>query len=55
LKLRTLLVHGSPAHLPEGWEIKHTVLIEPKRGKPYFAVLAQHEPPQEQGAWGFGK
>lgn len=43
--------------VPRGYTIQHTVLIEPKKGKPYFAVLLSDLPPtntnQNPSAIGF--
>lgn len=34
---------GKKTAFPEGFEPKHTVVIEPKKGKPYFAVLMSND------------
>lgn len=41
-----LCVHvkaGKKVSFPKGFEPKHTVVIEPKKGKPYFAVLMSND------------
>lgn len=45
VKLKTVLVKGN-AQVPKGYSISHSVLIEPKTGKPYFAVLFTDEKKQ---------
>lgn len=40
---------------PEGFAIHHSSLIEPKGGKPYFAILLaeEEEKPEKNSAIGF--
>lgn len=44
---------GQSLTIPKGYVIHHSQLVEPSRGKPYFAVLLSKEPQQYTPAIGF--
>lgn len=44
---------GEAVTFPEYCKISHSSLIEPKKGKPYFAILVTREHEEKQSAIGF--
>lgn len=55
-RLRCVHVKANKAAvIPKGFSIQHTVLIEPTKGSPYFAVLLTDEkrPEEKNSAIGF--
>ena len=40
---------GEKAVFPRGYTIHHSTLVEPSRGKPYFAVLLTNEHHKSEG------